>query len=50
MLDYQWKDLKDAQISENVFPATTGSTLTFIFQANSENLLKFPEIEIVSKA
>ena len=51
MLDYQWKDLKDAQISENVFPAITGSTLTFSFQANSEEPIEvYPEIEIASKA
>ena len=51
MLDYQWKDLKDAQISENVFPAITGSTLTFLFQANSEEPIEvYPEIEVASKA
>ncbi len=51
MLDYQWKDLKDAQISENVFPSITGSTLTFTFQANSEEPIEvYPEIEIASKA
>ena len=51
MLDYQWKDLKDAQISENVFPSITGSTLSFIFQANSEEPIEvYPEIEVASKA
>ena len=51
MLDYQWKDLKDAQISENVFPSITGSTLTFTFQANSEEPIEvYPEIEVASKA
>ena len=51
MLDYQWKDLKDAQISENIFPAITGSTLTFTFQANSEEPIEvYPEIEIASAA
>ena len=51
MLDYQWKDLKDAQISENVFPSMTGSTLSFTFQANSEDPIEvYPEIEVASKA
>ena len=51
MLDYQWKDLKDAQISENIFPSITGSTLTFIFQVNSEEPIEvYPEIEVASKA
>jgi len=51
MLDYQWKDLKDAQISENVFPSITGSTLSFTFQANSEEPIEvYPEIEVASKA
>jgi len=51
MLDYQWKDLKDAQISENVFPGITGSTLTFLFQANSEEPIEvYPEVEVASMA
>ena len=51
MLDYQWKDLKDAQISENIFPGITGSTLTFSFQANSEEPIEvYPELEVASKA
>tara|TARA_B100001287_G_C22563744_1_gene472747 strand:+ start:186 stop:962 length:777 start_codon:yes stop_codon:yes gene_type:complete len=51
MLDYQWKDLKDAQISENVFPSITGSTLSFTFQANSEKPIEvYPEIEVASEA
>ena len=51
MLDYQWKDLKDAQISENVFPSITGATLSFTFQANSEEPIEvYPEIEVASKA
>ena len=31
MRDYQWKDLEDAKISENVLPEICGSTLTFTF-------------------
>lgn len=51
MLDYQWKDLRDAQISENIFPSITGSTLTFTFQSNSEEFIEvYPEIEVASKA
>ena len=51
MLDYQWKDLRDAQISENVFPSITGSTLSFTFQANSgEPIEVYPDIEVASKA
>ncbi len=51
MLDYQWKDLKDAQISENVFPSITGSTLKFTFHSSSgEPIEVYPEIEIASKA
>tara|TARA_B100000886_G_scaffold205484_1_gene141893 strand:+ start:412 stop:1188 length:777 start_codon:yes stop_codon:yes gene_type:complete len=51
MLDYQWKDLRDAQISENVFPSITGSTLSFTFQANSEEPIEvYPDVEVASKA
>ena len=51
MLDYQWKDLKDAQISENVFPTITGSTLTFTFHANSDEPIEvYPDIEVASEA
>jgi len=51
MLDYQWKDLRDAQISENVFPSITGSTLSFTFKANSgEPIEVYPDVEVASKA
>ena len=39
MRDYQWKDLQDAQISENALPNICGSTLKFLF-------FYFPSIEV----
>ena len=51
MLDFQWKDLRDAQISENIFPSITGSTLTFTFQSNIKEYIEVhPEIEVAVKA
>ena len=51
MLDYQWKDLRDAQISENIFPSITGSTLIFTFQSNIKEYIEvYPEIEVAVKA
>ena len=51
MLDYQWKDLKDAQVSENVFSSFTGSTLKFTFDANSQEPIEvYPALEVASKA
>ena len=32
MVDRQWKDLRDAKLSENIMPAWFGSRLTFKFQ------------------
>ena len=49
MLDFQWKDLEDAQVSENVLSGLTGSTLTF--KGNNGMLIEvYPELEIASKA
>lgn len=30
MRDFQWKDLKDAKVEENVLPSICGSTLTYV--------------------
>ena len=48
MLDFQWKDLKDAQISENVFSFVCGSTLSF--ESEDLKLILYPDSEISSKA
>ena len=48
MRDFQWKDLKDAQVSENVLPSFCGSTLTF--KGNYMRIEVFPSLEIASKA
>ena len=47
MKDYQWKDLKDAQISENVLPDICGSTLTFIFSQISW-IIVYPDLKTAS--
>ena len=48
MKDFQWKDLKDAQVSENVLPSFCGSKLTF--KGNYMRIEVFPDLEIASKA
>jgi len=59
MRDFQWKDIEDARVSENVFSFLCGSTL--YFKANNQELrlgsnlvcdefIVFPEFEIASKA
>ncbi len=48
MLDFQWKDLKDAQISENVFSSICGSTLSF--ESKEFKLVVYPDSQISSKA
>ena len=48
MRDFQWKDLKDAQVSENVLPSFCGSTLTF--KGNYMRIEVFPSLEIASKS
>jgi len=48
MRDYQWKDLKDAQISENVLPDICGSTLTFTF-FHSPWIIVYPELKTASE-
>lgn len=52
MIDFQWKDLKDAQVSENVLPSLCGSSLTFNANFNEidEVIEVFPELEIASNA
>ena len=37
MKDYQWKDLVDIRISENVLPRICGSTLTFLINNKEQN-------------
>ena len=48
MSDYQWKDLKDAQISENVLPDICGSTLTFTF-FKSPSIIVYPDLKTASE-
>ena len=52
MNDFQWKDLEDAQVSENVLSSLCGATLTFKARHNgvSMDFAVFPELEIASKA
>jgi hypothetical protein len=39
MLDYQWKDLRDATLQENIFPAMFGSKLTFVVEEDKPQLM-----------
>ncbi len=48
MFDFQWKDLKDAQISQNVFSSICGSTLSF--ESQDLKLVLYPDSKISSKA
>ncbi len=53
MLDFQWKDLQDVQVSENAFSRICGSTLTFIFGYDGEDytgIEVYPDVKIASKA
>ena len=47
MRDYQWKDLKDANISENVLPDICGSTLTFTF-SQFPWIMVYPDLKTAS--
>ena len=47
MRDYQWKDLKDAKISENVLPGICGSTLTFTF-SQFPWIMVYPDLKTAS--
>ena len=47
MRDYQWKDLKDAKISENVLPDICGSTLTFTF-SQFPWIMVYPDLKTAS--
>ena len=47
MKDYQWKDLKDAKISENVLPDICGSTLTFTF-SQFPWIMVYPDLKTAS--
>ena len=47
MRDYQWKDLKDAKISENVLPDICGSTLTFTF-SQFPLIMVYPDLKTAS--
>ena len=47
MRDYQWKDLKDAKISENVLPDICGSTLTFTF-SQFPSIMVYPDLKTAS--
>ena len=54
MKDFQWKDLKDAEVYENIWPGVCGSTLSFKSnqQKNGEplNIEVFPSSKIASEA
>ena len=39
MKDYQWKDLKDVQLSENTIPALSGSKLVFLTNAGGRPIV-----------
>ena len=47
MRDYQWKDLEDAKISENVLPKICGSTLTFTF-SQFPSIMVYPDLKTAS--
>ena len=47
MRDYQWKDLADAKISENVLPEICGSTLTFTFP-QFPSIMVYPDLKTAS--
>ena len=47
MRDYQWKDLKDVNISENVLPDICGSTLTFTF-SQFPWIMVYPDLKTAS--
>lgn len=47
MKDFQWKDLHDAKVSENVLPNVCGSTVTISNYATSE-VTFYPESEIAN--
>ena len=47
MRDYQWKDLEDAKISENVLPEICGSTLTFTF-SQFPLIMIYPDLKTAS--
>ena len=47
MSDYQWKDLKDVKISENVLPNICGSTLTFTF-SQFPWIMVYPDLKTAS--
>ena len=47
MRDYQWKDLADAKISENVLPEICGSTLTFTF-SQFPLIMVYPDLKTAS--
>ena len=47
MRDYQWKDLEDAKISENVLPEICGSTLTFTF-SQFPLIMVYPDLKTAS--
>ena len=48
MRDYQWKDLVDAKISENVLPGICGSTLTFTF-SQVPWIMVYPDLKTASE-
>ena len=47
MRDYQWKDLEDTKISENVLPEICGSTLTFTF-SQFPSIMVYPDLKTAS--
>ena len=47
MRDYQWKDLEDTKISENVLPEICGSTLTFTF-SQFPLIMVYPDLKTAS--
>lgn len=47
MKDFQWKDLKDAQVSEYVLPSVCGSRLSF--KAKFMGLVVHPSVEVATE-
>ncbi len=54
MKDFQWKDLKDAEVHENIWPGLCGSTLSFKSNQQKDgeplNIEVFPQSKIATEA
>ena len=54
MRDFQWKDLKDAEVHENIWPSLCGSTLSFKSNLKKDsldfNIEVYPQSKIATSA